>query len=141
MSGRYFSSVFSLHESHTRAKGNPSASLIQYETNLCSPFWQGSALIPLSPPRNPCGLTPLDPRGLLRCPRPPRRSDRHNPLPDAFFIQAKSAEPEALEALKNSLQTLPGVEQALLNSEWAKMYCVNFLWVSWHNCIDYVRLM
>ena len=43
-----------------------------------------------------------------------------NPLPDAFFIQAKSAEPEALEALKNSLQTLPGVEQALLNSEWAK---------------------
>ena len=43
-----------------------------------------------------------------------------NPLPDAFFIQAKSSEPEALEALKNSLQTLPGVEQALLNSEWAK---------------------
>lgn len=43
-----------------------------------------------------------------------------NPLPDAFFIQAKSAEPEALEVLKNSLQTLPGVEQALLNSEWAK---------------------
>ena len=43
-----------------------------------------------------------------------------NPLPDAFFIQAKSAEPEALETLKNSLQNLPGVEQALLNSEWAK---------------------
>lgn len=43
-----------------------------------------------------------------------------NPLPDAFFIQAKSAEPESLEALKNTLQTLPGVEQALLNTEWAK---------------------
>ena len=43
-----------------------------------------------------------------------------NPLPDAFFIQPKSAEPDALEALKNSLQNLPGVEQAMLNSEWAK---------------------
>lgn len=43
-----------------------------------------------------------------------------NPLPDAFFIQAKSAEPEALEALKNELQAIPGIEQALLNTEWAK---------------------
>lgn len=43
-----------------------------------------------------------------------------NPLPDAFFIQAKSAEPEALEALRSELQSLPGVEQALLNTEWAK---------------------
>lgn len=43
-----------------------------------------------------------------------------NPLPDAFFIQAKSTAPEALEALKNELQSIPGVEQALLNSEWAK---------------------
>lgn len=43
-----------------------------------------------------------------------------NPLPDAFFVQAKSADPEALEALKNSLQTIPGVEQALLNTEWAQ---------------------
>lgn len=43
-----------------------------------------------------------------------------NPLPDAFFIQAKSTEPEALEALKNELQNIPGVEQALLNTEWAK---------------------
>lgn len=43
-----------------------------------------------------------------------------NPLPDAYFIQAKSSNPEALESLKNSLQKLPGVEQALLNSEWAK---------------------
>ncbi len=43
-----------------------------------------------------------------------------NPLPDAFFIQAKSADPEALEALKNELQEMSGVEQALLNTEWAK---------------------
>ncbi len=43
-----------------------------------------------------------------------------NPLPDAFFIQAKSAEPDALEALRNELQSLAGVEQALLNTEWAK---------------------
>jgi cell division transport system permease protein len=43
-----------------------------------------------------------------------------NPLPDAFFVQAKSADPETLEALKNALQTIPGVEQALLNSEWAQ---------------------
>ena len=43
-----------------------------------------------------------------------------NPLPDAFFIQAKSTEPAALEALKNELQSIPGVEQAMLNTEWAK---------------------
>ncbi len=43
-----------------------------------------------------------------------------NPLPDAFFIQAKSADPETLEALRNELQSIPGVEQALLNAEWAK---------------------
>lgn len=43
-----------------------------------------------------------------------------NPLPDAFFIQAKSTDPTALEALKNELQKIPGVDQALLNTEWAK---------------------
>ncbi|MDP2230280.1 permease-like cell division protein FtsX [Methylotenera sp.] len=43
-----------------------------------------------------------------------------NPLPDAFFIQAKSAEPEALESLKNELEKIPGVEHALLNTDWAK---------------------
>ena len=36
-----------------------------------------------------------------------------NPLPDAFFIQAKSANPETLEALRNTLQ-IPGVDQAYL---------------------------
>lgn len=43
-----------------------------------------------------------------------------NPLPDAFFIMAKSTDPETLEALKASLQQLPGVERAMLNAEWAK---------------------
>lgn len=43
-----------------------------------------------------------------------------NPLPDAFYIQAKSAEPEALESLKNTLANMPGVEHTLLNTEWAK---------------------
>lgn len=43
-----------------------------------------------------------------------------NPLPDAFFIQAKSTEPEALETLKHELQSIPGVEHALLNTDWAK---------------------
>lgn len=43
-----------------------------------------------------------------------------NPLPDAFFIQAKSTDPETLETLKNTLQSIPGVEQAILNADWAK---------------------
>ena len=43
-----------------------------------------------------------------------------NPLPDAFFIQAKSTDPETLEKLRNELQNIKGVEQALLNTEWAK---------------------
>jgi cell division transport system permease protein len=43
-----------------------------------------------------------------------------NPLPDAFFIQAKSADAAALATLRDELQALPGVEQALLNAEWAK---------------------
>lgn len=43
-----------------------------------------------------------------------------NPLPDAFFIQAKSVEPDDLASLKTSLQSIPGVEQALLNTDWAK---------------------
>ena len=43
-----------------------------------------------------------------------------NPLPDAFFIQAKSADPVTLETLKKSLQSIPGVEHAILNADWAK---------------------
>jgi len=43
-----------------------------------------------------------------------------NPLPDAFFIQAKSADPDRLIQLKDTLQNLPTVELALLNTEWVK---------------------
>jgi cell division transport system permease protein len=43
-----------------------------------------------------------------------------NPLPDAFFIEANSSDPEALEALRIELESIDGVEQALLNTEWAK---------------------
>ncbi len=43
-----------------------------------------------------------------------------NPLPDAFFIKAKSTDPETLEILRKTLQSIPGVEQAILNAEWAK---------------------
>lgn len=43
-----------------------------------------------------------------------------NPLPDAFFIQAKSADQESLMQLKDTLQSLPNVELALLNTEWVK---------------------
>jgi len=43
-----------------------------------------------------------------------------NPLPDAFFIQSKTSDPADLETLRSSLQEIPGVEQALLNTEWAK---------------------
>jgi cell division transport system permease protein len=43
-----------------------------------------------------------------------------NPLPDAFFIQANAAEPEALEQLKNELAKLDNVEKVLLNTEWVK---------------------
>ena len=41
-----------------------------------------------------------------------------NPLPDAFFIQAQSSSPTALEALQHSLQGLPNVDHVVLNSEW-----------------------
>ncbi|PKO47722.1 MAG: ABC transporter permease [Betaproteobacteria bacterium HGW-Betaproteobacteria-22] len=44
----------------------------------------------------------------------------NNPLPDAFFIQAKSAVPDELETLKSALQNISGVEHALLNTEWVK---------------------
>lgn len=44
----------------------------------------------------------------------------NNPLPDAFFIQSKTSDPADLETLRSSLQEIPGVEQALLNTEWAK---------------------
>jgi cell division transport system permease protein len=47
-----------------------------------------------------------------------------NPLPDAFFLQAKRVEPEALETLRQELQQMPGVEQAVFNADWAKRLSV-----------------
>lgn len=42
-----------------------------------------------------------------------------NPLPDAFVITPKIADAKSLDALRNSLQTLPFVELAQLDSAWA----------------------
>lgn len=43
-----------------------------------------------------------------------------NPLPDAFYIQANSNDPMALESLKKDLEQIPSVEHVLLNGDWAK---------------------
>ncbi len=42
-----------------------------------------------------------------------------NPLPDAFIVHPKPVEAKALEALRNELSKLPGVEHAQLDSSWA----------------------
>jgi cell division transport system permease protein len=42
-----------------------------------------------------------------------------NPLPDAFIVYPKQGGAEALEALRNELAKLPGVEHAQLDSDWA----------------------
>lgn len=47
-----------------------------------------------------------------------------NPLPDAFFIQAKSLEPKALDSVRLELQAVPGVDQAVFNADWAKRLAV-----------------
>jgi len=47
-----------------------------------------------------------------------------NPLPDAFFIQAKITEPQALETLRVELEQIEGVEQAVFNADWAKRLAV-----------------
>jgi len=44
---------------------------------------------------------------------------QQNPLPDAFVIYPHPGEAQALEALRNELAKLPGVEQAQLDSAWA----------------------
>ncbi len=44
---------------------------------------------------------------------------QQNPLPDAFVIDPKPGEAQALEALRNELAKLPKVEQAQLDSAWA----------------------
>lgn len=42
-----------------------------------------------------------------------------NPLPDAFILSPSKADPQALNALRDELATLPKVEQAQLDSAWA----------------------
>ncbi|HEY9447695.1 MAG TPA: permease-like cell division protein FtsX [Burkholderiales bacterium] len=44
----------------------------------------------------------------------------HNPLPDAFVVEAKDASAEALEPLRGELAQWPKVERAQLDSVWAK---------------------
>lgn len=43
-----------------------------------------------------------------------------NPLPDAFVLRPKSADPAALEALANDLRALPAVAQVQVDSAWAR---------------------
>lgn len=44
---------------------------------------------------------------------------KQNPLPDAFVVQPKSADAASLQALRDEMAQLPGVEQAQLDSDWA----------------------
>lgn len=44
----------------------------------------------------------------------------HNPLPDAFVLQAADADPAALQALAGELRALPGVAQVQVDSAWAQ---------------------
>ena len=41
-----------------------------------------------------------------------------NPLPDAFFVQPKQLSPESINALKNTLTKLKGVDEVILDGEW-----------------------
>lgn len=43
-----------------------------------------------------------------------------NPLPDAFVVVAKQADPDALENLRLEMQTWSGVHTAKLDSDWAR---------------------
>ena len=43
-----------------------------------------------------------------------------NPLPDAYITYPKSADPKALEALRDELQKWPKVEHAQLDAAWAR---------------------
>lgn len=44
----------------------------------------------------------------------------NNPLPDAFVVTAKTAEPDALERLRREAASWPKVEFAQLDSDWAR---------------------
>ena len=43
-----------------------------------------------------------------------------NPLPDAFVVVAKQADPDALEKMRQEMQTWNGVHTAKLDSDWAR---------------------
>jgi cell division transport system permease protein len=43
-----------------------------------------------------------------------------NPLPDAYFVQPKAADPAAVEHLQKDLQQLSGVELAQVDANWIK---------------------
>lgn len=43
-----------------------------------------------------------------------------NPLPDAYIVYPKTADPQALEALRDELQKWPRVEHAQLDTAWAR---------------------
>ena len=43
-----------------------------------------------------------------------------NPLPDAYFVTPKSANPDSIEQIKNEMQQWPGVELAQLDADWIK---------------------
>jgi len=43
-----------------------------------------------------------------------------NPLPDAFVVVAKQADPDVLEQLRQEMQTWNGVHTAKLDSDWAR---------------------
>ena len=43
-----------------------------------------------------------------------------NPLPDAFVVTAKDADPDTLDQLRKDIQAWPGVQTAKLDSEWAR---------------------
>ncbi len=43
-----------------------------------------------------------------------------NPLPDAFVVVAKQADPDALEKMRLEMQTWGGVQTAKLDSDWAR---------------------
>jgi len=43
-----------------------------------------------------------------------------NPLPDAFVVTAKNADPDQLDQLRQDMQAWSGVQSAKLDSEWAR---------------------
>jgi cell division transport system permease protein len=43
-----------------------------------------------------------------------------NPLPDAYVVTTKVADPDSLDQLRQDMQAWPGVQSAKLDSEWAR---------------------